>query len=91
MRAYACAAATSENPFWRSVARVASCRPSDAAPGAVRFSISAIAHGCRRSASRAEPIRREISTRHAPVGSGSSISLNTRSTSPSRISSLLAT
>ena len=39
----------------------------------------------------AEIARRRISARQSPSGEGSSISLNTRSTMPSRISSLLAT
>ena len=62
-----------------------------AGPGEVRDSSSPIAQGWRRQHRRAELARLRISARHSPSYDGSSISLNTMSTMPSRISSLLAT
>ena len=67
--------------WWRSVA----------GPGLVRDSISAIAQGCAPQHLPGRVARRRISARQSPSADGSSISLKTRSTMPSRISSLLAT
>ena len=64
---------------------------SVARPGLVRVSTRPIAHGWRRMASRADAARRRISLCQSPPIVGSSISLKTMSTMPSRISSLFAT
>ena len=83
--------ARTEKPAARRVPMTASWWRSVAGPGLVRDSSSAIAQGWRRSTRRAEFARRRISARQSPPAVGSSISLKTRSTMPSRISSLLAT
>ena len=67
--------------WWRSVA----------GPGEVRDCIRATAQGWRARACRAETARSRIAAFQSASAAGSSISLKTRSTMPSRSSSLLAT
>ena len=66
------------------------CR-SVAGPGEVRVDIRAIAQGWRRSAWRADCARSRIAVFQSAPPAGRSISPKTRSTMPSRSSSLLAT
>ena len=77
-----------ENPPWRRLPSIESTYRLHAGPGEVRDSSRPIAQGGRPRTSRADTARRRISVRHSPSTRGSSISANTRSTAPSRISSL---
>ena len=70
---------------------VSSCERRFAGPGVIRDSMSVIAQGCRRSAARVEIDLALSTVRQFDRSAGSSISANTRSTMPSRMSSLFRT